>query len=597
MPTGDDILEFQCPKCGKRLKAGSKIAGRRVKCPKCAQEVRVPGMQATKPVAEDQWLELDTPAISDLGDRTHQSKEIQAKKEQERRKQAERKSPLKVSSSARTGAANAPSSASQGSAKKTGAEQTDRDDFRLEPLESAKRPASASGSKPDAGQPKGRIKAAAKTAAKRPASGSAAAPSIFDDELPELAALEETPAKKSAGLDSLLSAQLGEDLVDDLSDPLSSELADVDDAEPDMAEETEDTNPEYRIRCVTCGTAQDVRLAQQGSKMKCPDCYDVFVIPPPRLGDIKSKKKRRPDYESGPDLALTPQDENLQTTEKRERTQAAKILEKAKSDVSEDELDGLYGGDFDTKGFVQRTLGCFRDPIAIAQIVGYGLVFACLFSVCQYAVNNYESDFGKGVLFVAVILVPLTAMLFSLPMLGGGLSLIESVANNERRLGHWPGFDLFDNIGDVLVVLFAMAGALLPGAVVGGVVGRSLALGGHVQITCIMLTTFALFPILLLSMLDNGSLFQPISASVVKSLKEAAEDWGGYFLKTMFGFGIVTLLWYLMIGQSIVMAGFAGFLLPVLFFFVCQQIGALADGIADHLSFEFAVEEGEEDAG
>lgn len=588
MPTGDDILEFQCPKCGKRLKAGSKIAGRRVKCPKCAQEVRVPGMQATKPIAEDQWLELDTPAISDLGDRKQQSKEIQAKKEQVRRKQAERKNgPAKSSPSARsqTPAAKAPAAAPQ----------EDTDEIRLAPLESAEPAASVPVPKSTAGQPKVVRPAAAKPVTKQPAKEASAAPSIFDDDLPELAAFDDAPEKKSTGLNSLLSAQLGDEIVDDLNDPLARELADMDDAEPATAEETEDTNPEYRIKCGTCGTAQDVRLAQKGTKLKCPDCFDVFVIPGPKLGDIKSKKKRRPDYETGPDLALTPQDENLQTTEKIERSQAAKIFEKAKTDVSEDELDGLYGGEFDTKGFVQRTFGCFRDPIAVAQIVGYGLVFACLFSICQYAAVNYDSDFGKGMLIIAAVLVPLTAMLFSLPMLGGGLSLIESVANNERRLSHWHGFDLFDNIGDVLVILFAMAGALLPGAVVGGLIGRGLALGGHVQITCIMLTTFALFPILLLSMLDNGSLFQPISKSVVQSLKEAAEDWGGYFLKTMFGFGIVTLLWYLLIGKSLVLAGIAGFLLPVLFFYVCQQIGALADGIADHLSFEFASEEGGEE--
>ncbi|GAB5406914.1 MAG: hypothetical protein Aurels2KO_51450 [Aureliella sp.] len=580
MPTGDDILQFDCPKCGKRLKAGRKIAGRRVKCPGCEQPVRVPGAQPTKPAATDNWLELDAPAISDLDDRDKQAKQIQAKKEATRKQKTEHNKER----SAKAKVPPVPVEVRPKADDRGGPTGLDSpiDEFSLAPLEPTPQPKARSEQPKDSVPKNDGAKTKSAQPKKAPAESADSTPSVFDEDLPALADLEE-PKKKPAGLDGLLSAQLSEDLLDDLG----GEFDDADVDTPPVAEETEETNPEYRVKCPTCTTPQYVRLTQKGSKLKCPDCFDVFVIPPPNPSQLK-QKKRKPDYETGPDLALSPQDHNIHTGEKRERSQAAKILEKAKSDVSEDELDGLYGGDFDTKGFVQRTFGCFRDPIAVAQILGYGLVFAGLFAVVQYAALTFESDFGKGMLLIAGILVPLVCMLFSLPMLAGGLSLIESVANNEPRLSHWPGFDLFDNIGDVLVVLFALAGALLPGAVVGSFAGSTLALGGHVQITCIMLTTFALFPILLLSMMDNGSLFAPISSAVVRSLKEATEEWGGYFLKTMFGFGITTLLWYLLIGRSVILAAIAGFLLPTLFFYVCQQIGALADGIAEHLGFEFA---------
>ncbi len=588
MPTGDDILQFDCPKCGKRLKAGRKIAGRRVKCPGCEQPVRVPGTQQVQPAAKDDWLELDTPAISDLTDRDKQAKQIQAEKEATRRQKTQ---PTKERS-AKAKVPPVPVRIRPKHDERSGPGELDTpiEEFSLAPLEPKSTAQSGEASPAEVAPESKADELEGKSTVANTETNSPSKPSVFDDDLPELADLEE-PAKKSTGLDSLLSAQLGEDLLDDLG----GEFDAPGDAPPaPLAEETEETNPEYRVKCPTCTTPQYVRLAQKGTKLKCPDCFDIFVVPPPMPSQLK-QKKRRPDYENGPDLALSPQDEEIETGEKRERSQAAKILEKAKSDVSEDELDGLYGGDFDTKGFVQRTFGCFRDPIAVAQILGYGLVFAGMFGIVQYAALTFESDFGKGMLLIAGILVPLVCMLFSMPMLAGGLALIESVANNEPRLRYWPGFDLFDNIGDVLVVLFALAGALLPGAVVGSFAGSTLALGGHVQITCIMLTTFALFPILLLSMMDNGSLFAPISASVVRSLKEATEEWGGYFLKTMFGFGIVTLLWYMLIGRSVVLAAIAGFLLPTLFFFVCQQIGALADGIADHLGFEFTSADEEEE--
>ncbi len=74
---------------------------------------------------------------------------------------------------------------------------------------------------------------------------------------------------------------------------------------------------------------------------------------------------------------------------------------------------------------------------------------------------------------------------------------------------------------------------------------------------------------------------------MIVSIGQVAEAWGGYYLKTMVAFGAVLVSWYLLLGNSPFAAGLAGFLLPGLLFFTCQQVGALADSIAEHLSFEF----------
>ncbi len=59
----DRTLEFQCPKCAKRLKASAKAAGKKFQCPACGQTVKVPGVA---PVAnkDDDWLNLDGPETS-----------------------------------------------------------------------------------------------------------------------------------------------------------------------------------------------------------------------------------------------------------------------------------------------------------------------------------------------------------------------------------------------------------------------------------------------------------------------------------------------------------------------------------------------------
>ena len=149
---------------------------------------------------------------------------------------------------------------------------------------------------------------------------------------------------------------------------------------------------------------------------------------------------------------------------------------------------------------------------------------------------------------------------------------------------------MFDHFGDLLAIATALLGALLPGYLAGTFMGGDLPGSGRIQITGLMITTYLFFPILLLSILDNGSLFQPISASVLSSFRPAAEAWGSYYLKTMLAFSATMILWYVLLGtgKSPWLAGMGGFLIPPLVFFTFQQLGALADSISEHLSFEFA---------
>ena len=114
-------------------------------------------------------------------------------------------------------------------------------------------------------------------------------------------------------------------------------------------------------------------------------------------------------------------------------------------------------------------------------------------------------------------------------------------------------------------------------------------------LTGMMGTCFLLFPILMLSMLDNGSPLQPFSGAVVTSIAQVPEAWGGYYLKTLFAFGSVMVLWFILLGRNPLMSAIAGFTVPWLLFFTCQQIGALADSIAEHLSFEFVTPDANKD--
>jgi hypothetical protein len=641
----DEVFDFQCPKCGKRLKAGAAYAGRRVKCPQCLQAVTVPGVRAAEgpvsrpsgasggpaqaqqrqaaselkrpatpgtpvvppappalasvPVAslDDDWLNLGTPAIADLSARQQVVEENKAAKERQRTenklKQARREAP------------QAPPST------------LDDDLPGLAPLadpalKSVVKPARSGESSADAG---------AAGAAKR---------SIFDDDLPELSELQNTPSP-AASSDKLLASHAGIDLseLDSLSPSTpkgarstagrasarpsdsrsagklppalpgaankSGKLGSLYEEALRTAEVVEDKDPEYRIECKSCGTAQYVRLSNKGMKIKCPDCFTEFRVPPPPAGWADKKKKPKLQL-TGEDIPLSAAEDlhHAQTLDSQ-RSRASRILEKAEQQVSDEDLDRLYEGDFDTAGFVQRTFGFLKDPVAMAHIAVFAIVFAGVFALGQFTANNLDSAEGRGALLLAAIGGPVVGLLFALPMLSGGLALIESVANRQTRVTEWPGFNIFDNAADIAAISLALLGALVPGFLLGSWLGGEGAGAGRIQIAGMMVTTFALFPIFLLSMLDNGSVFAPLSSAVFRSLSEASEAWGGYFLKTLIAFSGVMTLWFVLLGRNEILAGLAGALLPLLVFFTCQQIGALADGISEQLSFEFVSSEAEKD--
>ncbi len=380
------------------------------------------------------------------------------------------------------------------------------------------------------------------------------------------------------------SAELPSDLVPDLP-PIPKGKSRK---RPTSVPSTATADSEYRIACASCGTAQYVRLSQVGKKIQCPDCHLKFSIPAPPPGWKPSARAQQRDLQSD---WHTLSGDGLQAADSQvaQRSRASRMLEQADQQAMDEELDRLYEDDFDTANFVQRTFGFLKDPVVLVYIFANAIVFAAIFALAQLAANQADTAQGKGLLLIAVIGAPVIGLLFALPMLSGGIALIESVANGQRRVADWPSFNLFENAGDMLAISAALLGAVIPGFLLGSWLGGDDPGAGRLQIAGMMASSLFLFPVFLLSMLDNGSLFAPFSSSVLKSLGQAAEAWGGYFLKTSIGFAAVLLLWLLLLGKDkpVPLAAIAGSLLPLLIFFTCQQIGALAGSISEHLSFDF----------
>jgi len=526
------------------LKAGVTFAGKRVKCPQCSSPVQVPELPEEKIVVVDDWLRLDAPVLEDS-------------------------TPLATKPAVPMPPRSASVQRSETERSETTPPRESRE--RVAPEKQLAAP--------------NRLVGDSKPAEKIPVDD-APPRSMFDDDLPDLAALEASPAKPHSmtdifqleGLEDLVAASPPRRPVK-ASPPPESKPSEVD----------------YRVTCRTCGTPLFLKLDRVGKKVTCPDCHSSFIVPAPPANWSPTKKKVEVQ-DDGFDMPLkAPEAPQSANTLESQRASASEYLDKAKQELDDDEIDDLYQGDFDTIGFMNRTFGFLTDPSALGLLVLYGFMFAGVFAVAQFSKTKVDGGGfeGGGYLLVLFILVSVVSTIVAMPMLSAGLTLLESVANRQRRVADWPSFNVFDNFGEIMVVLIALAGSLLPGMLVGGLIGRS---GGAewLILTGMMGTCFLLFPVLLLSMLDNGSPLQPISGAVVTSIPQVPEAWGGYYLKTGMAFGAMTVMCYVLLGRSAMLSAVVGFFVPWLLFFVCQQMGSLADAISEHLSFDFAPPEPKE---
>ncbi|MFK7737870.1 MAG: hypothetical protein AB8B50_17695 [Pirellulaceae bacterium] len=642
-----DTLSFTCGDCGKRLKAAPKLAGRRVRCPKCKGEVRVPGTKRTAtgpelsqepgrtatpdarkkkltsssdsaatPTADSvptehaparpktNFLEMDDPfslaepAIEDLAKRQEQSDQVRAAKDKKRRDEQAKEKRRKADIDRRLASSeNATAKGAEGfkPPKETtptplkpvpeelgsipfddALEEEDITAGQLTPKPEDLSQTPAKGAVPSG------VKAGSTSADTSSASSDSEAGSSFDDDEMQLAPLADESAATPTKTPFLPPLDALDDL-DELVPEFGNNGAVADElAQADEEELLEDA--QYRVVCVTCGTAQYVSPSVQGMKIKCPDCFSDFKAPPPPK-DWKPKKSKK--LPIGAEIGLSPEvAASVMATEQKQKLRTEQLLDRAREEANEEDEEAKFQLDFDNSTFLQRTFGFLWDAITMGQAVLYAVLFGGLFAIAQVCLADTTSSFGKVTLLFATIFLPAIGILFALPMLSGGLGLIEAVANRQK-VKEVPSFNMFDNFGDLLVVFVAFAGGIIPGYVLGMAVGGLEPGALFFRAAGMVIVGVGLFPLFLLSMMDNGSIFAPISASVVGSIRSAKESWGTYYIKTFCFTAGILLLWLVMLGRSPTWSGIAGALLPLLIYFTCQQVGVLANDIGEHLSFEF----------
>ncbi len=346
---------------------------------------------------------------------------------------------------------------------------------------------------------------------------------------------------------------------------------------------------EFRYSCKVCGTAMYARTSEIGNMTRCPDCYAEFSIPRPIPKSNAKKAAPIPRADADLDVALQSSVVDVTRDEKRVKSQADEYLKRAEQDIDKDVEEKKYETyDFDTFTAFQKAFGFLNDPAVwiLAAVPGFliGLVFIAIkFMTAKNAQLGFVG--GAAVLFM-----------FGLPLLAGclvnGLAILEASANRQRKVSQWPLYNLGDALGETVMLVIVLTFAAIPGGILGWIL--SVMNIGGVSLILPLVSIWFLFPIMLLGVLDNGSMMQPVSSDVLRSMSRRGDFWGAMYLWNAFATLILFMALYWCIYASsypLVIAG--AILLPFMVYFMFRQIGNLAVGIADVTDLEFEDEEDE----
>jgi hypothetical protein len=191
----------------------------------------------------------------------------------------------------------------------------------------------------------------------------------------------------------------------------------------------------------------------------------------------------------------------------------------------------------------------------------------------------------------------LVLILFGLPLLvvtlGNGIAVLEASANRLKRISSWPIFNPSDAMGEIMVAVVAFGYAVLPGGLVSWF-GSSIGLSSDIGTAIVMLSAYALYPILLLGMLDNQSVGEPFSKEVIGSISSKSDAWGAMYLLTGLAMALIFVMYLVASGGTEVPRFLFGFCLPFILFFIFHQFGVLGSRIAEVTNLAFEGDEGDE---
>lgn len=277
------------------------------------------------------------------------------------------------------------------------------------------------------------------------------------------------------------------------------------------------------VICGLCHTRLHATLDQVGKQIVCPDCLTPNTVPPPP----KKLPKIDPMEGAGEDIAHSAP---IRPPEFQPIFEYSwlKELEEPEADGEKRPRVKRIQGAPSASALFSGTLGFLFSPSVLARWGAFSIAAITLLCFASTAVH-LASHATIPSLVLCVLFSALTGvlLLICLSVIAASMVavVVDAAAGNER-MENWPEGPIADWLFDSLYVVNAMAVSVVPGAGLRWLLAsQGLGIGPVME-----LSAYLLFPVVLLSMLERGSVMSPYSPSILGSLRAVIQAWGLFYL-------------------------------------------------------------------
>jgi hypothetical protein len=293
--------------------------------------------------------------------------------------------------------------------------------------------------------------------------------------------------------------------------------------------------------CPECRAVIYIPREKSGQSMTCPDCCFVITVHDP---PAKARRGRGETTVSGDEeIRLSePVDTSTMATRSRE------ILDAAKREVPAERTEreaSRRGGEGDERSsdaersegetplphrpLTHRLLVPFSDPRILIRCLGIGLAFEIQLAVTMNALvrvqGNPFDQFLSAFMFAFCLMFGGAALFVSSVYL---LTVLQDTAIGRDAIESWPEGFFVDWIADGLFVVVPLSLSFLPGVLLAQLAlcaGTTRELYTETVAVCGVLSAFVAFPFLMLSSLEAGSAFVPVSRRIRRSFSLLPRGW------------------------------------------------------------------------
>ena len=256
----------------------------------------------------------------------------------------------------------------------------------------------------------------------------------------------------------------------------------------------------------------------------------------------------------------------------------------------DDELFGtgtnLKGAGWKSAPFRIGVVEMLFQPNALMRWILYGMGAAVLVGLLNFAasISNSEDLMNRFMLIVCSMIFGLSVLVWMAPFASCCLTIVEDTANGNDEIIGWPDYNVLDWF--LKAMYFPVAGFItgLPGIVLGSLVVSSGAAPPVFVALAILASWIVLFPLVLCSMLAEGSVISVYSPQTIRGLKVAADAWMlFYMLAFVLGLIAALAIWLASVNMVLISSVGAAALVALAFVY-CRLLGRMMWVMQDKLA-------------